>query len=189
MKPHAELFCGLDVKPLIAQLEEHTDLWAMHTLRQDYPGSAHAETECIFVRGPRGFTPELYFNDLGSVDFLAMAWLTEAMPLVEEVCSKLGVTAIGRVLIVKLKAGGTLDPHVDEGLYADHFSRLHIPLTTNSACFNITAGKFSHWAPGTVWWFDHKCRHYAVNGGETDRVHLIVDVVIPNLEDILSPGK
>jgi len=188
MRPHLELFQDLNVEPLLQQLNAHPELWDEITVRQAYPGSAHADTKCIFIRGPLGFTPELYFNDLGSVDYpIEQQTLPAAMPLVEYVCSMLGVTQLGRVLIVKLKAGGMVERHIDEGLYADHFARLHIVLTTNPDCLNFTARHVDHWKPGSVWWFNHKLKHFAVNEGETDRIHMIVDVVMPDPQDSLSP--
>jgi membrane peptidoglycan carboxypeptidase len=59
MRPHLELFQGLNVEPLLQQLAAHPELWDEITVRQAYPGSAHADTQCIFVRGPLGFTPDL----------------------------------------------------------------------------------------------------------------------------------
>ena len=179
MRPHLELIQDLNVNSLIAQLEARPELWAEHTVRQDYPGSAHADTQCIFVRGPLGFTPELYFNDLGSRDFQSQRFLTKAMPLVELLCAEIEATQLGRVLIVNLKPGGYVTSHVDEGKYADHFSRFHVVLTTNSRCTNTTGGQRAHWPQGSFWWFDHKQPHAARNEGDTDRIHLIFDAVSP----------
>jgi len=188
MRPHLELLQHLDVAPLVAQIEANSGLWNRLTIRQTYPGSAHADTKCIFIRGPLGFTPELYFNDLGSADYREeQCALPAVMELVDYVCSMLGVTELGRVLLVKLKAGGAITPHVDEGSYADHFSRLHVVLTTNDQCSNVTGGHFAYWECGSVWWFDHKLEHTAFNEGETDRIHMIVDVVMPDPRDSLSP--
>ena len=186
MPPHFALLHRLDVQPLVRQLDENPGLWDQNTLRQSYPGSAHADTQCIFVRGPLGFTPQLYFNDLGCCDFLSQRLLTEAMPLVEQTCALLGSTQLGRVLIVKLRPGGFVTPHVDEGKYAEHFARLHIVLTTNEQCTNVTDGVSEHWRAGSVWWFNHKLRHAAVNEGSTDRIHMIVDVVPSPVADNLS---
>jgi len=188
MRPHLELLRHPDVTPLVSQLNANPELWNRQTIRQSYPGSAHADTKCIFIRGPLGFTPELYFNDLGSVDYREeQCALPAAMELVDYVCSMLGVTELGRVLIVKLKAGSAVTPHVDEGRYADHFTRLHIVLTSNPRCVNVTGGRVDHWKPGSVWWFNHKLKHFAINDGKTDRIHMIVDVVMPDLRDSLSP--
>ena len=179
MRPHLELFQGLNVEPLLQQLAAHPELWDAITVRQAYPGSAHADTQCIFVRGPLGFTPDLYFNDLGSVDFSAQQVLTRAMSLVEFACAQIGASQLGRVLIVNLKPGGHVTPHIDEGKYANHFARFHIVLTTNKHCTNTTGGETKHWRSGSLWWFDHKQMHTADNDGATDRVHLIFDAVSP----------
>ena len=177
MRPHLELLRDLNVEPLLWQLEANPELWDEHTVRQSYPGSAHVDTECIFVRGPLGFTPELYFNDLGSCDFTSQKALPQVMPLVERLCVHIGATRLGRVLIVNLRPGGHVTPHIDEGRYADHFARFHLVLSTNNRCTNTTGEQTDHWRAGSFWWFDHKQVHAADNAGDTDRVHLIFDAV------------
>ena len=170
---------GLDTGPMLAALANDPGLWSEITVRQDYPGSAHHDTECIFARGPEAFTPEKFFFDLGSYDYPAMDKLADVLvpvlrPLLNDV---LKVTELGRVLIVNLKAGGLVDEHIDEGTYADHFARFHVVVSTNPFCYNITGGEAAHWPVGECWWFDHKQAHSAVNQGETDRVHIIIDAV------------
>jgi hypothetical protein len=178
MKHNVELLTGLDVRPLLDKLEAMPKLWKEITLRQDYPGSAHGDTECIFIRGPEAFTPEKYFNDLGSYNYPAsLAVRDEIAPLLNAVAGAVDMQEMGRILIVKLKPGGHVKEHSDEGSYADYFSRFHIVLATNPQCTNTTGGESDHWPVGTAWWFNHKQMHTADNGGDTDRIHIIVDAV------------
>jgi hypothetical protein len=178
MKHNVELLAGLDVRPLLDKLEAMPELWKEITLRQDYPGSAHGDTECIFVRGPEAFTAEKYFNDLGSYNYPAsLAVRDEIAPLLNAVAGAVDMQEMGRILIVKLKPGGHVKEHSDEGRYADHFSRFHIVLSTNLQCTNTTGGESVHWPVGSAWWFNHKALHTADNGGDTDRIHIIVDAV------------
>ena len=173
---------NMAVGPVLEALDAHKEMWSEITIRQEYPGSAHHDTECIFARGPEAFTPDKFFFDLGSYDYPAMDRLADVLvpvlrPLLNDV---LKVTELGRVLIVNLKAGGSVDEHIDEGTYADYFARFHVVISTNPYCYNITGGEPAHWAVGECWWFDHKKPHAATNQGETDRVHIIIDAVAPD---------
>ena len=170
---------GLDVAPLLAALDAMPELWGEITLRQDYPGSAHHDTDCIFLRGPRSFTPEDYFFDLGSFDYPAMDKLADALvPLLRQLLQDvLQVEELGRVLIVRLKPGGHVDAHVDEGDYADHFARFHVALTGEPGSVLTAGGEVQHFAPGEAWWFDHKVEHTADNLGDVPRIHIIFDAV------------
>lgn len=174
------LATGIDVAPLLAVLDANPELWGQITLRQEYPGSAHHDTDCIFLRGPKAFTREDYFFDLGSYDYPAVDQLADVLvPVVRPVLQALGVTELGRALIVRLQPGGHVDAHVDEGDYADHFSRFHVCLRAQPGS-TLTAGdETQHFAPGEAWWFDHKALHTADNLTDEARIHIIFDAVTP----------
>lgn len=178
MQHNKQLLTGLNPEPLLRLIDQHPDLWRQITLRQAYPGSAHTDTETIYLVGPEEFTADSYFNDIGAMPYPAFETLgREAHALIDPVLEKVGQKLMGRILIVKLKPGGHVKQHVDEGKYADHYSRFHIVLSTNAGCVNTTGGEAVHWPAGTAWWFDHKQPHTADNGGDTDRVHIIFDAV------------
>lgn len=173
---------GFDVKPMVAAIERNPELWDKVTIRQSYEGSAHADTQCIYIRGPRAFTPEMYFNDLGSLDCgdEIMALDPELGALLRPIINDtLKVEQLGRILIVKLKAGGQLTPHIDEGAYADHFSRFHLCLTGGNGNALVAGDESATFQPNELWWFDHKTTHWAVNGSDQDRIHIIIDAVSP----------
>ena len=180
--PRFELLAeGLDVEPIRARLEAMPHLWGEITARQEYTGTAHADTECIYPRGPYKFTPWYYMFDVGAYDYPVMDILADVLvpvlrPLLRDV---LNVETLGRVLIVNLKAGGIVKPHIDEGKYADHYARFHVPLTGNDKCLLEVGGDQVCMRPGQAWWFDHKQEHSACNLGQTDRWHIIIDAVSP----------
>lgn len=171
---------GLNVEPLLNALADHPHLWQQITARQDYPGSAHHDTECIFVRGPAAFTPTEYQGTTDAHDYPAMDVLGDALiPLLRPVLADLGVTELGYVLIVKLKGFGVVDEHTDEGAYADHYSRFHLALTGADKAKLRVDMDLQHFAPGECWWFNHKRPHAALNGDMGDRIHVIFDAVTP----------
>jgi len=171
---------GLDVAPLLAALEAKPELWNDITIRQDFPGSAHHDTECIFLRGPATFTVYDYFDNTFAYDYRAMDVLEDVVaPLLKPVLQGLGATELGYVLIVKLQPGGHVDEHIDEGTYADHYSRFHLALTGEEGATLTAGGETQHFAPGEVWWFNHKALHSADNKSESPRIHVIFDAVTP----------
>jgi hypothetical protein len=123
---HERIATNLNVQPLLAALESLPELWDQITVRQDYPGSAHHDTQAIFLRGPRVFTFEDYMLSTVAFDYPAMEDLkTVLLPLMRPILHELDVSELGFVIIARLKAGGHIDAHVDEGTYADHYSRFH----------------------------------------------------------------
>jgi len=170
---------GLDVEPIRARLEAMPHLWDEITARQEYTGSAHKDTQCIYPRGPYKFTPYYYMFDKGAYDYPVMDTLADVLvpvlrPLLAGV---LKVEELGRVLIVKLKPGGVVTPHIDEGTYADHYARFHVAVTGTEHATLTAGADIQHFAPGEAWWFDHKVTHSARNDSDSDRIHIIIDAV------------
>lgn len=177
------LCAGLDVQPLLRVLTHRPDLWDHFTARQEAPGSAHHDTRCIVALGPQELTVAAWFNDIDAVGWSPLSVVHDALaallrPLAQAI-RLTGPEALGRVMIVELAPGGAVDPHADEGAYAEHYARFHIVLS--SAPGNrFTCGGESVWMrPGEAWWFDHQLVHDVVNASAEPRVHVIVDAVSP----------
>lgn len=178
------LLTGLPVEPLLQKLTANPAWWTEETLRQEFLGSAHYATQTIFLRGPRGFSFEEYFGETYAEDYPRLAEvIDEVMPIVRPLLKAIQWRSdLGRILVVRMPAGAALDEHTDEGEYAAHFARFHVPLVTNPGC-NLTCDRErQHMEAGEAWWFDHRAPHSAHNKGETDRIHLIVDAVSPRFK-------
>lgn len=171
---------GLDTKPLLAALDANPELWDEITVRQGYQGSAHRDTQCIFLRGPAALTPHEYQGTLDAHDYPALDVLRHPVEqLLKPVLQSLGATELGYVLIVALKPDGHVTPHVDEGAYAEHYSRFHIALT-DSRWASLTVGEETKvFLQGELWEFNHRVPHSAYNFGSAPRIHLIFDAVVP----------
>lgn len=174
------LVSGLEVKPLLEALESQPDLWKENTLRQNYPSSCHGDTENIFLRGPKSLTHNDYFFDLGAFDYPAMEKLVDPLlPILRPVFEKLQIAELGRMIIVKLKPHGIVGTHIDEGMYADHYSRFHICLQAEEGSTLTAYNESRHFSPGEAWWFNHKSVHFATNDSDLPRIHIIFDAVSP----------
>lgn len=184
---------GLDVQPLLTKLAEHPELWKEHTERQSYPSSAHKDTETIYLRWARDKSLAGAWYDLTSEDMPAAATLCPAASDLVRVCldhifgkgwDMLGIENklypnVGRVILTKLKPGGVIAEHVDEGPYADRYDRFHVALQGHPGDLLIVDGGSTWMEPGQLWWFNHKRPHMVEHHGEKDRIHLILDVVAP----------
>jgi len=80
------------------------------------------------------------------------------------------------VRLLRLQAGSRVREHVDRdlGLAAGEL-RLHVPVTTNDRLEFVVAGRQLKLREGESWYIDFSQPHRIYNGGETDRVHLIID--------------
>ena len=166
---NAEALVG--IVPLVPTLPFGEVEW-----RERHVGSPHKDTETAYLRSIYGeldygtVANELLPNttDLGKKPewFALMRWVMRELKL----------ASLGRVMFVKLKAGGTVTPHEDSGDYCKRYNRYHIPITTNEHCAVASgADEVVHMEVGKIYELANKQTHSAWNYGVTDRIHLIVD--------------
>lgn len=163
-----------DVSGLIAAVEAYAERFADETWRQDYPGSAHRNSETVYLRMPPIIDAHSLFNSMDVVDLPLMqdVALSEACHAIAGMAGK----PLARAMITKLRSGGVVTPHIDQGAYAEATERYHLPIVTNPDVLMRSGGEMVHMPVGTVWWFDKHAIHAVINGG-ADRTHLIVDVL------------
>jgi mannose-6-phosphate isomerase-like protein (cupin superfamily)/L-amino acid N-acyltransferase YncA len=168
----------LDVAPLLARLAEHPDLW-VSGLRAQYPGSAHAAADTIFLRWTEEMTIDAAFNELESIDTpAAHALMPELAALTGQLVRAAGeVESVGRCILARLAHGAAIPPHIDEGLYADYFDRFHVCLSGRSRF--TCGGESIVVSPGQAFWFNRKRPHDVVAEASSERVHLILDLEAP----------
>jgi hypothetical protein len=81
---------------------------------------------------------------------------------------------IGRVRLLKLKPNHSLSYH------RDLEPRLHIPILTNPAALVIVDDFACNLkADGSVYFIDTTKYHTALNGGESDRIHMVITLLEP----------
>lgn len=170
---HLRLCGTIDVQPLLRVLPAWEPLFDAVRWRQETKGSPHADTKTIFLRMPAEITVETVFQSLEAVDLPPMD--EPAFRTAVEAVSDLEGAPVARVMIVKLRPGGIILPHVDEGAYAEATDRYHLCVETNPLCHMQVGGEVVRPKAGEVWSFDKRTRHMVANGGTTWRTHLIVD--------------
>ena len=173
----------LDPAAALRELDRRPELWDLITVRQQYEGSAHRDTETVFLRGPT--TLEDVFNNMEAVDYDTLDELPATFDLVVRASRMLQAREVGRLMLVKLLTGGHITPHVDEGRYAQHFARFHLVLTSSPGCRFFAGGEQVVMAPGELWWFNHRVQHEVRNAGP-ERIHLILDMTAPGYTGALG---
>jgi hypothetical protein len=165
----------VEVDALATAVVTHAARFADLVFRQRAPGSAHPDTETMYLCMPPTISRETIFECLEVVDYPLMQ--EPAFRDAVAVVARLTGSRAARAMIVKLKPGGRIAPHVDEGGYAAATQRYHLPITTNPLAWLDSGGERLHMPAGMLWWFDKHALHYGGNDGATDRIHLIVDTL------------
>jgi len=114
--------------------------------------------------------------------------LRNQLPAIERMHERL--TALGaphRIRLMQLApGGGELERHTDQtdkdsGVEDGKLMRFHFPIVTNPQVMFTSwdmhgVAHIVNMRAGEMWYLDTRKPHRAVNGGDTARVHLVVDV-------------
>jgi hypothetical protein len=82
-----------------------------------------------------------------------------------------------KIILIKLKPSGMVLPHVDrhEVLTIPH--RIHIPIYTNDNVLFSVGSTCINMKEGYIYEINNILPHSVVNNGDTDRIHLLVDMI------------
>lgn len=171
-----------DIAPILAMLPALDDLWGEEGWRATMPYSPHRDSEMIYLRRQPGSRPRDVLHQLASVatrhhqGALAVA--------IDDVCA-MTVGRPARAMLVRLRPGGVIAEHTDEGIYAEATVRFHVPLVTNPGAWLTVDGERYHLPAGHVFAFDKHRPHSGGNDGDTPRSHLIIDIM-PESPNVLA---
>lgn len=180
----------LDTANFTATLvNKYRDEWGKNTQRQSFPGSPHHDTQVILLRGPQNPSPENWLADVPQVDYpilkdwkSARALLVRIKDAVQPLFPKSKIV-LGKAMVVRLKIGGHVDWHIDEGAYAELHDRAHLCLLPSPGAFLYSGGEQAQPQVGVLTWVNNRVPHSALNMGPVTRSHLIVDVRKPDPDD------
>jgi hypothetical protein len=95
------------------------------------------------------------------------------------ILKKVNGKRLGRIMIVKLEAGGSVGLHVDPLDYFDVYARYHVPVkTTEQVVFSGGDNVYEHMPYKMLSRLNNRKPHMLDNNGSDYRTHLIVDVEI-----------
>lgn len=176
---------GANVLPLLLALKRRPEIWKEDTYLRDYPQSPFGEMESVILRFPPRSVHETeealknhlaHFDEHENVDQPIFSLLPEARPLIFGLMNFCQGERLGRVMINKLAAGGSIFPHADTPSHANYYSRFHIVLQSEAGVFFRCGEENVYMATAEVWWFNNKLEHEVMNNSASDRIHMIVDI-------------
>lgn len=150
----------------------------------------HCSIDVLLLRGGnRGVE-----DDFGAVE-VHDAPIVARLPCIERLLASDGPLGGARyAFLFRTKPGGITRVHDDQHEMYQRAMRIHVPIITNPGAFLLSEGRSKHFAVGETWTFDNQAPHSVVNG-DTQRVHLIIDVdpnpVLAALVDraVFDPGE
>lgn len=176
---------GLDVAPLVAQIDAQPDLWNQHPMRKITPGTPHAEMDDIWLRynaydrlaaGRESFNSE-------HVPVWYPAWkrLPAARPIIFGLMAAVEAEMLCGVFITRVPPHGKILPHVDRGWHPEYTDRLYValksPIGSLFSC-NCKNGVTETITPnvGDVHMFDNSRIHWVENNSDDWKMTMIVSV-------------
>ena len=178
MKNFLQIPGFVDTAPLLLALQQHPELWNANSGRRD-DLSPHVDTSDIWLRYNAlenlGDDYKAYTGEHDSVWLPAFKDLPQFRPVIFSLMARCEAVRLGGVLITKIPAGKSVKPHADTGWHPTYYNvKLYVPLQTNSQCVNRVEDERVAMAAGDIWYFDNTVEHEVVNGGERDRITLII---------------
>ncbi len=185
MKNFLQIANGLDILPLEFAIKRRPELWREDTYLRDYPQGPFSEIESIMLRFPVKSVYETEeelknlqsrYDPHESIDYPPYKLLPEARILIMQLMARVSGERLGRCMINKVCPGGRIFPHADTPAHAEYYDRFHIVIASNDKSLFRAGDELLNMRPGEVWWFDNSIEHEVRNEGDSDRIHLIVDI-------------
>jgi hypothetical protein len=176
-----QVAAGLDVLPLLLEVQRQPDLWDKNPCRLSKRGPHH-ETQDIFLRY-KDETPNIQsgdwsdFSDQHIPDWYESAnYLPAARPLIFDLMARVRGEMLGGVFLYKLQPGATIKPHVDKGWHPEFYDKFNICLQSNANAAFVYENEMMVQRAGDVHHFRNDVMHSVHNEGQTD--HIVMTVCI-----------
>ena len=173
-----QLASGVDVVPVLLELNRAAHLWDRNPERRLYPGTPHAAMVDVTVR----YMPEaqltLEARALEHRNVFWPAWyeLPSLRPMIFALMNRVACVELGSILITKLPAGGRILPHSDAGSWAPEYYNCKCHITLEGSALVSCEGEVCRFDAGSIWTFDNLITHSVECEGERDRVVCIVSM-------------
>jgi len=167
---YIRLYEGIDVTPILDILDSiDADTWTQSGREARY--EVHQDTSSLLLvhdADYRHFNPTYHplYETFASALAPILSLITERHA---------GEGFIGRILIARLRAGGRILTHADHVYSLVKCNRHHIPLVTNKHAVFTIGGEDKVMQQGDMWEINNATTHAVHNGGDEDRIHLIID--------------
>ncbi len=176
-KNFALMKAGIDVGPMLEEIDGQPQLWDADTRRQANI-QVQRETSSIPLRGAVKPIPDgVNLNNWHPSRRTPYADCCPRIHAwVEQFANELGGD-LSRVSVVRLNPHGRVYPHIDEGDYYKVRDRYHLVLRSPGGSEMNSGGEEVVFRDGELWWFNNKAVHDAFNPSAEGRIHVIFDVL------------
>ncbi len=171
---------GENVLPVLGEIMRKPWVWDLDDSRQGV-ADAVAQTDAVLIRYPVFDDGSEYVGSTDTPWRIAARELPSVRGVVLRLMSAVGAYSLGRVLISRLRPGGSIAPHADAGVaYADqpHIARYVVVLQGQPGSLFVCGDETVCMLTGEVWTFAAPVLHSCVNNSTEDRLHLIVDLLV-----------
>lgn len=175
MPDRLRLPLSFDAELLAEDLARLGSKWTRHYVPENYSG----DWSVIPLRAPSGETDaiRMIHSDPIQKIFVDTADL-QVCPYFRKVLSSFEST-IFAARLMRLASGSVIKEHTDEGMrFEDGVVRIHVPILTNPDVEFYLNGSRVVLIAGSCWYLRLSDPHRVTNRGETDRVHLVVDMKV-----------
>lgn len=179
MKHLFRLASGINMTPLMAEIQRQPELWKADTYLRDYPQGPFEDVQTIFLRFPPSSVTEM---ERDAKDPHECVWMDGALhlPAARSLIFNLMQTVqgerLGRVMLNKIRPGGRIFPHADTPIHAQYWSRHHYVVQSAPGVVFKVADEQVYMQTGECWYFDNQQVHEALNNSAEDRIHLVIDI-------------
>jgi Aspartyl/Asparaginyl beta-hydroxylase len=143
--------------------------WKPHFNHQDYAG----DWSGLALRSLTGDAEDI--SPHGTAEEFKDTSLMEHCPHLRAVVGTFQLP-VKSVRLLRLEAGSRVNEHSDPDLgLADGQLRIHVPVMTSEQVEFVVANRRLMLREGESWYIDFSQRHRIYNGGDSDRIHLIID--------------
>lgn len=177
MRNFLRLADGIDFRGVLHALALNDGLWNANTLRTTHPQSPHTEVDDIWLMfNEVRESPADTIDDVQTYPYPAWQALHPLRPFVLDLMRRVDGVQLGRVIVSRLRPGGRIAPHVDEGTPATFYRRYQIALQSLPGCVFHCGDETVNMQSGEVWWINNRVEHEVINNSADDRLACIVDI-------------
>jgi hypothetical protein len=165
----AALIGRFDVSDIVRFIEADPKIWEYSKFRQSLQGLGETESILICYNEADPGSRE------GSEYQYSRAIAERLQPATDYIKHLTGRNRVVRQMVAKVLPGGRIRMHADL-LDQSNSQRFHWVLKTNDQCRMLFRRTKLHFAEGEIWIYNNRGVHGVANDGDTDRIHMIVDL-------------
>src|SRR5579872_5277514 len=161
------------VEKLTEELNALTAQWVSHFNTGDYSGNWSA----LPLRSVNGELTNIKPEHSPKAEFRDTL-LMEQCPYIKSILGYFPCEHKA-IRLLKLSVGAVINEHRDRGLcFEQGEARIHVPITTNPQLEFYLDNERVDMKPGACWCMNFDLPHRINNLGTTDRVHLVLDIIV-----------